>query len=84
AMRFVSPAAMAPPSGRVVLISGALDRLVPPYAAFDYEKAMRNAAGLKVETATVDGAGHFDLVMAATPAWRAVRKAIEDGLRRRP
>jgi hypothetical protein len=37
----ISPAALPAPSAKVVMISGILDRLVPPYVARDYGRAVR-------------------------------------------
>jgi acetyl esterase/lipase len=70
----ISPAALPPPDGAVVMVSGILDRLVPPYVARDYARAMRH----KPDVALVDipEAGHFDLVTPGTAAWEQVRRRI--------
>ncbi|MGI8568418.1 MAG: alpha/beta hydrolase [Methylocella sp.] len=73
----ISPAALPAPEGHVVMISGILDRLVPPYVAYDYARAMRAKLGAPVELVDVPQAGHFDLVTLGTPAWAEVNRRIE-------
>src|SRR5829696_5496380 len=41
----VSPAILPPPDAPVVMVSGVLDRLVPPYVAHDYARAQRGKPG---------------------------------------
>lgn len=77
----ISPAAMPPPKGPVVMISGILDRLVPPYAAHDYVRAMRRKQAASTERVDIPDAGHFDLVTPGTRAWTEVRGRIETALR---
>jgi acetyl esterase/lipase len=72
----VSPAELPPPRARVVMISGILDRLVPPYVADDYARAMRRKHATAVELVDIPGAGHFDLVTPGTAAWEEVRSRI--------
>lgn len=76
----VSPAEMAPPAMPVVLVSGILDRLVPPFAADDYARAVRQRTAASVELLDIPGAGHFDLVTPGTSAWASVQRAIENTL----
>jgi len=73
----ISPAALPAPGAHVVLVSGVLDRLVPPYVAYDYVRAVPRADGASVEVRTVSDAGHFDLVTPGTPAWAEVLARIE-------
>jgi acetyl esterase/lipase len=80
----ISPAALPPPSGQVVMISGILDRLVPPYAAHDYARAMRRKQATSTERIDIPGAGHFDLVTPGTRAWAEVRSRIEAALSAAP
>jgi acetyl esterase/lipase len=80
----ISPAELPPPKGHVVMISGILDRLVPPYAAHDYAKAMRRKQAASPELVDILGAGHFDLVTPGTSAWEEVRARIAAGLSRGP
>jgi acetyl esterase/lipase len=72
----ISPAELPPPRGRVVMISGILDRLVPPYVADDYARAMRQKHATPVELVDIPGAGHFDLVTPGTGAWEEVMARI--------
>lgn len=76
----ISPAELPPPRGRVVMISGVLDRLVPPYVADDYARAMRQKHATPVELVDIPGAGHFDLVTPGTAAWEEVRARIATAL----
>lgn len=75
----VSPAALPASAARIVMVSGVLDRLVPPYVAHDYVQAMQGVAA--VERVDIPEAGHFDLV-GSGPAWRQVRRIIEQTLAR--
>jgi pimeloyl-ACP methyl ester carboxylesterase len=59
------------------MVSGILDRLVPPYVAFDYARAMRAKGKALVELVDIPKAGHFDLVTLGTPAWAEVNRYIE-------
>jgi acetyl esterase/lipase len=72
----VSPAELPPPRARVVMISGILDRLVPPYVADDYARAMQRKYATPVELVDIPGAGHFDLVTPGTAAWEEVGSRI--------
>jgi acetyl esterase/lipase len=74
-----SPAALPAPAARVELLSGVLDRLVPPYVAHDHARAMR-AKGKDTALINVEGAGHFDFMTPGTPAWDEVRRRTEDAL----
>lgn len=72
-----SPSVLGATDARVVMVSGVLDRLVPPYVAHDYARAVRGEVA--VELVNIEGAGHFDLV-ATGDAWEAVRANIEAAL----
>ena len=76
----VSPAALPPPETPVVMVSGVLDRLVPPYAARDYARARGGKLGGAVRLVDIPEAGHFDLVTPGTPAWEDIRRLIEAAL----
>ncbi len=76
----VSPAKMASPDSRAVMISGILDRLVPPYVAYDFVRAVTGKSKTPPELVNIAGAGHFDLVTPGTSAWREVRSRIEAAL----
>jgi hypothetical protein len=71
-----SPAAMPPPGVEVLLVSGVLDRLVPPYVAHDYAAEMQRKYGTRIERLNIAEAGHFDLVMRGTAAWEQIRARI--------
>jgi acetyl esterase/lipase len=72
----ISPAQLLPPPGLVVMVSGILDRLVPPYVAHDYARLMRRTHSKAVTLVEIPGAGHFDLVTPGTPAWKEVESRI--------
>jgi acetyl esterase/lipase len=76
----VSPLALPPPGGRIVMVSGVIDRLVPPYAAHDYARAMRQRRAAPVELVDIADAGHFDLVTPGTPAWAEISARIAAAL----
>ena len=63
------------------MVSGVLDRLVPPYVARDYDRARRGKPGGAVRLVDIPEAGHFDLVTPQAPAWQDVRRLIETALR---
>lgn len=77
----ISPAEMTAPDVPVVMISGILDRLVPPYVADDFARAKPEAA---IELINIPDAGHFDLVMPGTPAYAKVLREIQEALRSTP
>jgi acetyl esterase/lipase len=74
----ISPAQLPAPPGPVVMVSGILDRLVPPYVADDYARLMRREQSKAVARVEIPAAGHFDLVMPGTAAWREVESRIVD------
>lgn len=76
----ISPAQLPAPDGRVVMVSGILDRLVPPYVAADYARLMRRTHSKAVTLVDIPGAGHFDLVTPGTPAWKEVQSRIVQAL----
>jgi acetyl esterase/lipase len=80
----ISPAALPAPKGPVVMISGILDRLVPPYAAHDYARAMRQKQATSPELVDIPGAGHFDLVTPGTRAWTEITRRIDAALSAAP
>lgn len=73
-----SPSILGATNARVVMISGVLDRLVPPYVAHDYAISVRS--DLKVELVNVEGAGHFDLVTTGRRGWEIALANIESAL----
>lgn len=76
----ISPAELPAPEGEVVMVSGVLDNLVPPYVAHDYARAMEDRAGAAVTRTDIAEAGHFDLVTPGTTAWNMVLDRIEAAL----
>ncbi len=74
-----SPAEMLPAGIRTVLIHGELDAVAPPSAGEDYARRAR-AAGDAAEVIVLPGAGHYDEVAAASPAWPVVDRAIRNAL----
>src|SRR5262245_33026873 len=80
----ISPAALPPPAIPVVMISGIVDRLIPPYLAHDYARALRRKGAPPVELVDIPDAGHFDLVTPGTRAWQEVGTRIAAALGRAP
>lgn len=74
----ISPAALPAARVPIVMFSGILDRLVPPYVAYDYARAMQHAT--PIELVDIPGAGHFDLVTPGTRAWEEVSARITAAL----
>jgi acetyl esterase/lipase len=61
-----SPARLPAPAAEVVVVSGALDPIVPP--SFGPPFAARwNARAIEIE-----GTGHFELIDPTSPAWKSV------------
>ncbi|MGH7016579.1 MAG: alpha/beta hydrolase family protein, partial [Caulobacteraceae bacterium] len=72
-----SPAALLPLAIPQRVISGERDPIVP--SSFGEAYAVRAAeAGDPVRAMTIPGAGHFELIDPAAPAWSAVVAEIED------
>jgi acetyl esterase/lipase len=76
----VSPAMLPAPDAKIIMISGILDRLVPPYIAHDYTAALARKANISIDRVDIPDAGHFDLVTTGTTAWNIVRGHILDAL----
>ncbi len=74
----VSPVVLGTKGVDIVMVSGVLDRLVPPYVAHDY--ALSRRSELAVTLVNVPDAGHFDLVTTGRPAWDEARRHIEAAL----
>ena len=70
-----SPAELLPTGARVLMIHGAYDHVLPPYIGRDYALLAR-AAGDPAEAITLPDAGHFDVVIPTTAAWKAVVKTL--------
>jgi acetyl esterase/lipase len=70
-----SPAALAPLGVRVVLVAGEFDHVMPPPAQHTFAERLKRA-GDTAEAVEIPGAGHFDLVMPTTAAWKVVADRI--------
>jgi acetyl esterase/lipase len=66
-----SPAALLPPAARVVMVHGVFDSVMPPYTGLAFAEQVRKAGG-HAEVVTLAEAGHFDVVIPTTAAWRDV------------
>lgn len=71
-----SPARLLPLGVAQIMISGELDAIIPPVFGTRYADAAR-AAGDPVREMTLSGAGHFELIDPATPAWVVIVEEIE-------
>jgi pimeloyl-ACP methyl ester carboxylesterase len=80
----ISLAEMPAPAGRVVLVSSVIDRLVPPYAAHDYERALLRRRTAGVERVEIPDAGHFDPMTPGTRTWGEVMSRISASLQPPP
>jgi fermentation-respiration switch protein FrsA (DUF1100 family) len=76
----ISPAALPAARVPIVMVSGILDRLVPPYVAYDYARAVQRKHATPIELVDIPGAGHFDLVTPGTRAWEEVSARITAAL----
>jgi fermentation-respiration switch protein FrsA (DUF1100 family) len=63
-----------------VVISGALDQIVPPRFGQDYATAAA-ASGDPARSIVVEGAGHFELIDPTSAAWAQVADAFDRLLR---
>lgn len=74
-----SPAEMLPIGAEQVIVSGALDPIVPsPFG--DGYGAAADGAGDPVTTEVMIGAGHFELIDPLSPAWADIRAIILEEL----
>jgi acetyl esterase/lipase len=78
-----SPAALLPSPAKVVMVHGVFDSVMPPYTGLAYAEMVRKAGG-RAEAVAIPGAGHFDVVIPSTPAWREVVAIVERELPARP
>jgi acetyl esterase/lipase len=70
-----SPAELLPSGARVVMVHGVFDPVMPPYTGRDYVLKVRKAGGA-AEVVTIPDAGHFDVVMPQTAAWKVVVETL--------
>jgi acetyl esterase/lipase len=73
--RQVSPIELLPLGVPQALITGAEDQIVPPQWGADYGEAARRA-GDRVTVTTVPEAGHFEVIVPTTKAWKIVEAAV--------
>jgi len=66
-----SPAELLPLGARVVMISGAFDHVMPPFTGRAFVQTLRKA-GDSADVVAIPDAGHFDVVMPTTEAWKQV------------
>lgn len=69
--RWTSPAELPPTGAGVTMIHGELDNVMPFETGQAFAARVR-AAGGRAEAVEVKGAGHFDLVIPTTAAWKTV------------
>jgi acetyl esterase/lipase len=67
-----SPARLAQPHARVILINASRDRIAPPAFATAYKARV----GGRVETITVPDEGHVELIAPGARAWTRARETI--------
>jgi acetyl esterase/lipase len=71
-----SPAELLPTGARVVMISGAFDHVMPPFTGWAYVQRVRKA-GDSADVIAIPDAGHFDVMIPTTAAWKVVAAAID-------
>jgi acetyl esterase/lipase len=71
-----SPDQLLPMQVEQVIISGALDPIVPPQFGVAYA-AEAQAAGDPVTEVTLENAGHFELIDPTAPAWAVILDEVE-------
>jgi hypothetical protein len=70
-----SPAELLPLGIEQILITGSMDRVIPPDLGREYEQEAAEK-GDRVRFTLVEGAGHFDLIAPGSGAWPAVEEAV--------
>jgi acetyl esterase/lipase len=71
-----SPAELLPTGTRTVMISGAFDHVMPPFTGWAYVQTLRKV-GDSADAIAIPDAGHFDVVIPTTAAWKAVVGVID-------
>jgi acetyl esterase/lipase len=74
-----SAAELMPNGSRTLLITGALDTISPPRAAYAFAARAR-AAGDSADVLILPNASHYDEIAASSPAWKLILPAIERAL----
>ena len=72
-----SPPALLPLGDRQIVISGALDPIVPPRFGETYAAAAA-ARGDRARSVVLQGAGHFEVIDPTSAAWPSVVRAYRD------
>ena len=75
-----SPPALLPLGDRQLVISGALDRIVPPRFGQDYAAAAA-ARGDPAQSVVLEGAGHFEIIDPTSTVWPRIVAAFDHLLR---
>ena len=75
-----SPARLLPFKRGMVMLSGALDPIVPPHYGLDFAARALNA-GMPVQHRILPGAAHFELIDPKSAAWADVLTAIRATLK---
>ncbi len=70
-----SPLELLPTGARITMVHGAYDSVMPPYTGLAFAKAAKKA-GDSASAVTIPDAGHFDVVIPTTPAWREVAAIV--------
>lgn len=78
-----SPAELAPVAGKQVFIQGHQDETVPHDYVESYVK-QAVARGEDARLLSLEKTGHFELVVASTPQWQEVERAVKAMLELRP
>ena len=78
-----SPAELLPVGVKVVMVHGAYDAIMPPHTGLGYVQKVRKA-GDPAEVVTIPDAGHFDVVIPTTPAWRQVVAILDREMKALP
>jgi acetyl esterase/lipase len=78
-----SPAELLPSGVKVVMVHGVFDPVMPPYTGREYAAEARKA-GDKADVLIVPDAGHFDLVIPTTPAWKDIVGVLDREMKALP
>jgi len=70
-----SPAELLPIGARVVMISGAFDHVMPPFTGRAFVAKLRKA-GDSADVIALPDAGHYDVVIPTTEAWKQVAATV--------
>jgi acetyl esterase/lipase len=74
-----SPAALLPSAAKVVMVHGVFDSVMPPYTGLAFAEQVRRAGG-RAWVVIIPDAGHFDVVIPTTAAWKQVVKIAAEEL----